>query len=237
MTRLSDLGRGLLFAGALWMVLVPAAYGQQTHTLSIRNGTIYVDGNELSSNQIPSDVNLEGITAQYQFVGIQQPVIELNGRLFAVKNGLTPVSEDEVNGKKSSVILQEIDAEPASTVSQSAQTTQNSHEQYLSEVQKANRKLYEKLVQERTLENRAQDLARVIRMLPSNSSERAAKIDSLHALLNRIFDLKQENRRREIERLQREIEEVQRTLQKRKQMREQMIERRLNHLVGSGMKQ
>lgn len=218
------------------MAVAPVATAQQTHTLSIRDGTIYVDGQELSTNQIPSDLKLEGVTAQYQFVGIQQPVIELNGRLFAVKNGLKPVSEEEVNGKERSVILQEIHAEPAAS-SPNPQNAQTSHEKYLNEVQKANRELYEKLIQERALEKRAQDLARLIRMLPENSPEQTAKIDSLDSLLNRIFDLKQENRRREIERLQREIQEVQHNLQKRKQMRERMIEHRLNQLVDSEITQ
>lgn len=237
MTRLCYLRRSLLLGVIVWITLVPVANGQQTHTLSIRNGTIYVDGKQLASNQIPSDLDLEGVTAQYQFVGIQQPVIELNGRLFAVKDGLTPVSEEEVNGEESSVILQEIHAEQPAASARSAQNDRNSQENYLNEVQKANRELYEKLVQERRMESQAQDLARIIRMLPENSSERAAKIDSLHALLNQIFDLKQQNRRREIERLQREIEEVQRNLKKRTQLREQMIERRLSQLVGSGVNQ
>jgi len=92
----------------LWSALAPLAAAQQTRTLTIRDGTIYVDGQKLSANQVPSDLDLDGMTAQYQFVGIQRPVIELNGRLFAVRNGLKKVSEDEVNGQESSVILQEI---------------------------------------------------------------------------------------------------------------------------------
>jgi len=99
-------------------------------------------------------------------------------------------------------------------------------------VQKANRELYERLVRERTMENQAKDLARVIRMLPEDSGERRTNVDSLRSLLNNIFDLKQENRRQEIERLQREIQKLQRGLQERRQMRDQMIDHRLNQLVG-----
>jgi hypothetical protein len=70
-------------------------------------------------------------------------------------------------------------------------------------------------------------------VLPEDSNERRSKIDSLRSLLNNIFDLKQENRRQEIERLQREIQKLQRGLQKREQMRDQMIDHRLNQLVGA----
>jgi len=211
--------------------VAPIAGAQQTRTLTIRDGAIYVDDQRLSSDQVPSDLDLDGVTAQYQFVGIQRPVIELNGRLFAVNDGLTPVSEEEVNGQKSSVILQEISARPTAPRSQPNEGG-DPQRQYLSDVQKANRQLYERLIRERTMEKEAQNLARVIRMLPDDSDERRPKVDSLRTLLNDIFDLKQENRRREIERLQRQIQEVQQSLQERRQMRDRMIDRRLNQLLG-----
>jgi vacuolar-type H+-ATPase subunit I/STV1 len=242
MTRSSHLGCGLLLGALLWSAVVPAAFAQQTRTLTIQEGTVHVDGRQLAPDQVPGDLNLDGVTARYRFVGIQRPVIELGGRLYAVDDGLTPVSEEEVNAEKSSVILQEIEARPAavrssgqgqSTASRSLQQTRAAHQQYLSDVQKANRELYERLLRERTMESQAQNLARVVRMLPENSEERRVKADSLRALLNDIFDLKQENRLREIERLQREIQNLQRSLQKRKQMREAMIDHRLNQLLTS----
>lgn len=253
MTRFSRLARGLLLGAFLWSVLVPIVSAQQTRTLTIRDGSVYVDGRELPPDQIPEDVNLEDVTAQYQFVGIQRPVLELNGRLYAVEEGLTPVSEEEVNAKESSVILQEVDTRPAASRSQvsgdpASQTSRSSpspsrelergaQKQYLSDVQKANRELYRRLVRERTMEEQAQGLARVIRMLPEETEERRAKEDTLRTLLNDIFDLKQENRRREIERLQRKIQELQRSLQKRKKMRDAMIDHRVNQLINSSSEQ
>jgi hypothetical protein len=238
MTTFFRTGCGLLLGVMLWGAAAPVAGAQQTRTLTIRDGTVYVDGQQLSQDQMPSDLNLQGVTAQYQFVGIQRPVIELNGRLFAVNDGLKRVSEEEVDGQTSSVILQEIPARPSAArsqaaQSQAAQTAQNPQRQYLNDVQKANRQLYERLVRERTMEKQAQNLARVIRMLPDDGEERRAKVDTLRALLNEIFELKQENRRREIERLQRQIQEVQRSLQKRREMRERMIEHRLDQLLGA----
>jgi hypothetical protein len=245
MTRFSRLGRILFLGAFLWSVLGAGALAQQTRTLTIRDSAVYVDGQKLSADQVPGDLDLTGVTARYQFVGIERPVIELNGRLFAVDDGLKPVSEEDVNAQKSSVILQEFDARPGALAAangrqgprvQSAQSdtrARSAHQQYLSEVQQANRELYERLLRERTMENRAKDLARVIRMLPEDSDERRTKIDSLRSLLNDIFDLKQENRRQEIERLQREIQKLQHGLQKRREMRNEMIDHRLGQLVGT----
>jgi hypothetical protein len=243
MTRLARLGCSLLLGAFLWSALVPASPAQQMHTLTIRDGIVYVDGQQLSADQMPENLDLDGVTARYQFVGIQRPVIELKGRLFAVKKGLHQVSEDDVNPEKSSVILQEIETSPSASSDErtatrapsngprSAKSARTAHQQYLSDVQKANRELYKRLVRERSMEKQAQDLARVVRMLPEDSDERQAKVDTLRALLNNIFELKQENRRREIERLQREIQELQKSLQKRKQMREEMINHRLRQLL------
>jgi hypothetical protein len=226
-------GGGLVLGAALLLsTLVPStAAAQQTRTLTIRDGTIYVDGHQLGSNQVPGDLDLNGMTAQYRFVGIQQPVIELNGRLFAIKNGLQKVSEEEVNGQTSSVILQELSARSSAARPQ-ASAAADPQRQYLNDMQKANRELYERLLRERTMEQQAQDLARVVRML-EEGAERQAKTDTLRTLLNDIFELKQENRRREIERLEREIQELQRSLQKRRQMRDRMINHRLQQLVGA----
>ena len=244
MTRFSRLGHVFLLGTFLWSILLPAALAQQMRTLTIRDSAVYVDGKKLSADQVPGDLELDGITARYQFVGIQRPIIELNGRLFAVDNGLKPVSEDEVNAQESSVILQELKARPSAIASSDAQRgprgqsasptlsrTRAPQERYLSEVEKANRELYKRLMRERTMESQAKDLARVIHMLPKDSDERRAKVDSLRSLLNNIFALKQENRRQEIERLQREIQKLQRNLQKRSQMRDRMIDHRLNQLV------
>jgi alcohol dehydrogenase class IV len=59
----------------------------------------------------------------------------------------------------------------------------------------------------------------------------------LRATLNRIFDLKQENRRREIDQLQRQIAELQNSLKQRERMREEMIDRRLQQLVDAARSQ
>ncbi len=227
--RVRTLACGLALGALLWSLFVPAALAQQTHTLDIRDGTVYLDGRPLSEEQLPDDLSLEGIEAHYRFMGIQRPVIELNDRLFAVDDGLQPVTEEEVQGKNASVILSGSPAR-ASASQVASDSPATGQRQYLSELERSSRQLYERIVRERRMEQQAQGLARTIRLM-SEGAEREAKVDTLRSMLHEIFDLKQENRRREIERLQQKIRELQKSIQKREQMREVMIDRRLHHLL------
>ena len=227
------LALGLLLGAMLWGVVLPTASAQQTRTLNIHDGTVYVDGQPLSADQLPDSLNLEGISAQYRFLGIQRPVIELNGRLFAVDDGLTPVTEKEVRKERASVILgsgRMQSRAPRAVSRAQARRADASHQQYLNDIQQSSHGLYERLLHERQMEQNAKNLAHAIRLMPEGP-ERRAKIDTLHAMLEDIFEVKQENRRREIEHLQRQIRELQKNIRKREQMRDRMIDRRLRQLV------
>lgn len=229
--RVRTLACGLVLGALLWSLFVPVALAQQTRTLDIQDGTIYVDGHPLSDDQLPDDLNLDGVEAHYRFMGIQRPVIELNGRLYAVDDGLQPVTEEEVQGEDASVILSGSPTR-ASTSQVASDSPATDQRQYLSELERSSRQLYERIVRERRMEQQAQGLARTIRLM-SEGAEREAKVDTLRSMLQEIFELKQENRRREIERLQQKIQELQKSIQKREQMREVMIDRRLQQLLTS----
>lgn len=232
MTRLYCITCSLLVGMLLGTPLLPSAAAQQTHSLDIRDGTVYIDDQAVPESQLPSGLDLEGISAHYRFVGIKRPVIELKGQLYAIDDGLKPVSKADVAGDQASVILRERPVQMQGRRSPESTDTRVARQQYLNDVQQTSRELYERLLRERRMEQQAQDLAQVIRLLPEGG-ERRAKIDSLRAMLNQIFDIKQENRRREIERLQQKIQELQRSLQERRKMRETMIDRRLQQLLGT----
>ena len=231
------LASGLVLGLLLWGLLGPVASAQQTHTLNIRDGTVYVDGRPLSADQLPDSLNLEGVRANYRFVGVDRPVVELRGRLFVLDEGLEPITEEEVRKQRASVVLGS-EAVQAQTAPQrgkaeaAARGPEASHQRYLSAVQRSSRELYERLQHERQMEQNAQNLARTIRLLPEGA-ERQAKIDTLRGMLEDIFAVKQENRRREIERLQGQIRELQDNLQRREQMRDRMIDRHLRQLIDS----
>ena len=231
------LASGLVLGLLLWGLLGPVASAQQTHTLNIRDGTVYVDGRPLSADQLPDSLNLEGVRANYRFVGVDRPVVELRGRLFVLDEGLEPITEEEVRKQRASVVLgsEAVQAQTAPQRGEAeavARGPEASHQRYLSAVQRSSRELYERLQHERQMEQNAQNLARTIRLLPEGA-ERQAKIDTLRGMLEDIFAVKQENRRREIKRLQGQIRELQDNLQRREQMRDRMIDRHLRQLIDS----
>lgn len=232
----------------------PSATAQpQTRTLTIHNNTVHVNGTELNQDQLPESLDVSGVEAQYRFIGIRKPVVDINGKLYAITDRLEPVSEDEIRQQNdASVVLQRPQAAsdpgfatassrsaPAPREQSSAESgsqeassdMQEAHQQYLSEIQQSHQELYRNLVRERRMESESREIARTIRLLP-DGPERDAQIDTLRATLNRIFELKQDNRRREIEQLQRQIDELERRLEQREAMREEMIERRMNELLG-----
>jgi hypothetical protein len=223
------LGTGLPATG-----LLQPATAQTTRTLVIEDGVVRIDGQPVPESQWPASLDVRGVRAQYKFVGIQRPVVELDGRLYAVTDRLEPVPEDSVRSANASVVLRNLDRrEPAGGPSNDLQAA---HEEYLHDVERRSRKLYERLLRERRMEQQTYDLARTIERLPEGP-ERQAQIDTLRATLNRIFDLKQENRRREIDQLQRQIAELQNSLKQRERMREEMIDRRLQQLVDAARSQ
>jgi hypothetical protein len=227
------LGLVLLAGTVLWAGFGAVATAQQTRTLDIRDGTVYVDGRALADDQVPPGLDLDGVNAHYQFVGIQRPVVELKGQLVAIADsGLTPVTNEDVRSTNAAVVMQGGTARASTSQPSAAGADVSARQQYLRDVQESSRELYNRLQRERRMEQEAQNLARVIRMLP-DGDERQVKTDTLRAMLNRLFEIKQENHRREIERLQRKIQELQRRLQERKEMRQPMIDHRLRQLIGA----
>ena len=81
----------LLLGLALIVVLAsasPTLAQTETRTLTIHNNTVYVDGNAIGADELPSSLDVSGIEAQYRFLGIRKPVVEINGSLYAVTSTL-----------------------------------------------------------------------------------------------------------------------------------------------------
>lgn len=101
---------------------------------------------------------------------------------------------------------------------------------YLQDVQQQDVELYGQLVREWELEAKTYALAATIRDMDP-SPERDHMTAKLRTQLQHIFELKQENRRREIEQLEKRLTDLQNSLEKRERMRERMIDKRLGELL------
>ena len=102
---------------------------------------------------------------------------------------------------------------------------------YFSDVWRSDQNLYALLMRELRLERDAGALAREIRSLPDGRL-RQAHIEQLREKLYAIFELKQKNRRREIEQLEHQLGALKERLQERQQLRDLIIDQYLKQLIG-----
>ena len=102
---------------------------------------------------------------------------------------------------------------------------------YFSDVWRSDQNLYALLIRELRLEREAGALAQEIRSLPDGNL-RQSRIEQLREKLYAIFELKQKNRRREIEQLEQQLGALKERLQERQQLRDLIIDQYLKQLIG-----
>ncbi|GIV59496.1 hypothetical protein GQ464_006150 [Rhodocaloribacter litoris] len=102
---------------------------------------------------------------------------------------------------------------------------------YLDDVRRYDHHLFERLMREQQMEGETQRLAAEIRSLPEGR-RRTTLVEQLRARLAEIFELKQENRRREIAQLEAQLQTLRERMNERERLRERIIEQRLHELLG-----
>ncbi len=102
---------------------------------------------------------------------------------------------------------------------------------YLSDVHQYDQNLYALLVREWRMEREAEALALEIRRTAKGARQNNL-IAQLRQKLDEIFELKQQNRRQEIQQLEQELNALNERLQKREQWRDRLIDQRLSELIG-----
>lgn len=101
---------------------------------------------------------------------------------------------------------------------------------YLAGIQKHDQELFDLLLKEREIEQETIHLSREIRGM-ADGAERDARVDDLRRKLDEAFELKQTNRRREIQQLEARLVELQEKLEERERMRGEIIDNRLRQLL------
>lgn len=101
---------------------------------------------------------------------------------------------------------------------------------YLTNVRNTDTELYSRFVREYQMEAEALRLAAAIRHSQS-SSEVKQLTEKLRETLGVIFDLKQDNRRHEIDRLTTQLSTLKRKVDEREELREKIIENRIKDLI------
>lgn len=101
---------------------------------------------------------------------------------------------------------------------------------YLAGIRQHDQELFDLLVKEREIERETVRLSREIRRM-AEGPERDARVEDLQRQLNEAFELKQTNRRREIEQLEDRLRDLQEKLGDRERMRGEIIDKRLRQLL------
>ena len=103
-------------------------------------------------------------------------------------------------------------------------------ETYLDDIQDNDRVLYEELVREHYMEQETHQLAVQIRNATSRT-EQEQLTEELRKKLDAIFQLKQENRRVEVDQLNARLSELKEKLKERESLRDEIVENRLRELL------
>jgi len=100
----------------------------------------------------------------------------------------------------------------------------------LNELKQRDPKGFEKVMELRRAERESMELAEQARRAPPEEREAATK--KLKENLNRLFDLREENRARELVELKRRVEALEKALTERKTGKERIVENRRRELMG-----
>ncbi len=103
-------------------------------------------------------------------------------------------------------------------------------ESYLDDIQDDNRFLYDELVRENEMEMQTHHLAMLVRDAETRSDQEKLTAE-LRSALEKIFQLKQENRRVEIEQLSLRLTELKERLKERESLRDEIVENRIRELL------
>lgn len=81
---------------AVFLFAVSSSYAQETHALRIQNGQVYIDGRLIPESELPESLETEGVTVNYTFSGVSDPVIRIGEGYFVFDgNGIRAADPDE----------------------------------------------------------------------------------------------------------------------------------------------
>ncbi len=103
---------------------------------------------------------------------------------------------------------------------------------YFSDIQDKNKGLFDQLMSERLMEHETASMARKVAAMEEGKARRDS-IAVLRERLTEIFELKQENRRREVEQLEEKLQELQKAVAERERLSGEIVDRRLQELLGN----
>jgi len=218
-------GNTFVFEGGAFSVADPAERSQRNVTVmfsSEENGAdvrLYeapdvVTGYVLSTRPAESEV-MKSYVAQ-----LREQAEEVNKLTFELK-AVTP---------ETSELARKMVVEAENTARLASVLPRVEYEAYMGSLQNQNQLLYQELIREREMEMRTHQLAKAIQRAQSDN-QREEYENELREVLTEIFELKQANRKQEIDQLEQQLKELQSRLEDRESLKRDIIESRLNDLL------
>ena len=245
----------LSFGGSPATLIAQNEPTQAVRTLVIKNNQVLIDGREVDASELPKSLRLDSISVSYSFIGVDDPVVNLENQFFAVRPnrlemipGSFGVDAVGMMDKKPKSSLQDlsgaqgwiVDADNGEYYSFQGERLEaneavpkllnEANNLYLSGLQYRNQSLFSRLSKESTLEDEAAQLANKVRSAKSKT-ERDTQKKLLAEKLSEIFEFKQENRRAEIAQFERELAQLRERLERREVQKQRLIDHRLRLLL------
>jgi len=221
----------------------PAPADLEEHELVIRDGRMFLDGRALPRQNLPPGLDLTGLPEYtVNFLGPVIPVLEIDGVVYMLEGEHLKVLAETDRADSQVYFMPEALPTPDATAAaadgfrvaygeEGAREREAGEEAYLRQLSSRDRSLYNQIQREQALENETLRLAGQIRSTP-DGAERERLIRTLREKLDASFELKQEIRAGEIAQAEAQIEELRRLLRERAARKVQIIELRMDELIG-----
>ena len=200
------------------------------HKLVIENGRVFLNGQAIQRTNLPQELDLGAFDRfEYNYMAGMAPIININGKFFTVQNNrivfVNPNLRDETAFNR---FMDTQEAEGAQIQQELIPLEGNYAAIY--RIKREDPALFNRIRREQQLELRSEELASNIRLMP-NGNHRNQKVAELRALLDTIFEIRQQNQRAEIQRLNNQLELLNNEVRDRQLAKRQIIDQRLQEML------
>lgn len=199
------------------------------HLLEIRDGGVWLDGAHLA-DAVPPGLDLSGMAMHLDYSGPITPVVEVDGQAYVLEHSRLVRFEESTRAGEQVYVLGDAQQMPVGAMDDD-RLALVSQEAYLRELAERDRALYQRVQEERALEDRVADLAQQVRRTPAGA-DRTHLHGELRSRLSDLFTLKQQVRREEVDRAQAQLDSVRSLLDEREAQRDAIIDGRMQGLCG-----
>jgi len=212
----------------LFAAPAPAQIGVEVHRLEIKDGNVYHDGEQIPESALPDGFDARGVSFTFEYAGPVVPAITIDGRVYALEgNRLVAIADADPDDSTRAIGVMPVE----SSAPEPDGRRRQAEEAYLETLSERDRTLYERLMNERHMEDDVIRLAHALRQT-SDPEAKAELRTELRRHLEQMFALKQENRLEEIRQVEEMLNLMREQLAARQEHRDELVDEHLRQLAG-----